>query len=420
VKYGVLWRKTTKNIGDDIQSYAESLWYPQVDYMIDIENLDGFRAADDEPVACIMSAWYLWHKWNWPPSRSIYPLWIGFHYNDNLRGRASGMVSKWEYLTGPGYDYLQAYAPIGCRDTVTLKHMQRLGIDSYYSGCVTLTLPQRPRKTPARPYVCVVGVEKAVEKKIKRFYRDTDIEVKVIAPTRPAPSDNLSWEARKAQVEEMLDLYQNALAVYTFRLHCALPTLAMGTPVLMIRKNYNSDRLVPHVDYIHHCTSKAFLAGAYDAWMQNPPPNPETYLPVRRRLQKLISAFIEQTQRETRKADELVKTSYTNDALMCWQNETMKLTLHNYFMQEHQDLYEIITAKRELETKKAALADLQQQLAAYQKLGSVRQLKQELGAYRALGSVAETQTAVRRYRRLMRLPGMRLLKRIYRLFRKSS
>ena len=40
MKYGVLWRKTTKNIGDDMQSYAASLWLPSVDYMVDIEDME--------------------------------------------------------------------------------------------------------------------------------------------------------------------------------------------------------------------------------------------------------------------------------------------------------------------------------------------------------------------------------------------
>lgn len=47
MKYGVLWRKTTRNIGDDVQSYAESLWLPQVDYMVDIEDMEGFVAEDN-------------------------------------------------------------------------------------------------------------------------------------------------------------------------------------------------------------------------------------------------------------------------------------------------------------------------------------------------------------------------------------
>ena len=418
MKYGVLWRKTTKNIGDDMQSYAESLWYPQVDYMVDVEDLDGFHADDDEPVACIMSAWYMWHKWNWPPSKSIYPLWVGFHYNDAHRGRPRGMPSKWEYLDGIGRDYMLAHAPIGCRDPSTVESLEQRGIPAYFSGCITLTLPPREKKTPERPYVCVVGVDKAVEKKIRRFYQDSGIDVKVIAPTRPEPSGNLSWEVRKAQVEEMLDLYQNALAVYTFRLHCTLPTLALGTPVLLIRKSFQSDRFVPYKDYVHHCTNKAFLEGKFDDWMRDPPPNPDTYLPVRRQLEETVSAFIEQCKNETRKASELCKTTFTDDELMRWQNETMKLTLHNYFIEEHIDLRELIAARRELQTANDTIGDLHRQLAGYRALGKEAALKKEIAAYRALGSPQEAATAVRRYRKLTGLWPVRVLKRIVRLFRK--
>lgn len=59
MKYGVLYRKTTRNIGDDVQSYAEKCFLPRVDYMVDIEDLEGFKSEDDEPVATIMSAWYM-------------------------------------------------------------------------------------------------------------------------------------------------------------------------------------------------------------------------------------------------------------------------------------------------------------------------------------------------------------------------
>ena len=98
MKYGVLYRKTTKNIGDDMQSYAAEQWLPHTDYLVDIEAMDSFKADDDEPVATIMSAWYMWEKWNWPPSKYVYPLWIGLHYNDIQRGRPRGMPSKFEYI----------------------------------------------------------------------------------------------------------------------------------------------------------------------------------------------------------------------------------------------------------------------------------------------------------------------------------
>ena len=120
MKYGVLYRKTTKNIGDDMQSYAAEQWLPHTDYLVDIEAMDSFKADDDEPVATIMSAWYMWEKWNWPPSKYVYPLWIGLHYNDIQRGRPRGMPSKFEYIeSGPGKEYLKRFEPIGCRDYYT-------------------------------------------------------------------------------------------------------------------------------------------------------------------------------------------------------------------------------------------------------------------------------------------------------------
>ena len=73
MKYGVLVNKGTKNLGDDIQSYAESLFYPHVDYMVDRETIDKFKPDKEEPVGVIMGAWYMWNKWNWPPSKYIVP-----------------------------------------------------------------------------------------------------------------------------------------------------------------------------------------------------------------------------------------------------------------------------------------------------------------------------------------------------------
>ena len=68
MKFGVILHKTTMNRGDDIQTYAAMQHLPQVDYVIDRENINSFHSKDNEPVAVIMSAWWLWKKWNWPPA----------------------------------------------------------------------------------------------------------------------------------------------------------------------------------------------------------------------------------------------------------------------------------------------------------------------------------------------------------------
>lgn len=357
MKYGILWRKTTKNIGDDMQSYAASVWLPSVDYQVDIEALDQFESEDDEPVATIMSAWYMWAKWNWPPSKYVYPCWIGLHYNDLLRHRGRGMPSKFEYLTGPGLEYLKKYEPIGCRDPYTQDRMNELGVKNYFSGCITLTLPRRDLPKPEREYVVLVDVGKEVEKAVRKQLEGTGIDVKVLAPTRKERSTNMSWEERKAQVEEYLATYQNAKCVLAFRLHCSLPCLALETPLLLVRPNFDSIRFQPYKDWMHKAYPEQVINGEFRDFMLNPPKNPDNYKPVREQLIKTVTEFVEQAKKETRKASELVRTTYTDLELMEWQNKTMKQTLANYLVESRIDLDTIIKQRRTIKKYKELFGD---------------------------------------------------------------
>ena len=349
MKYGVLWRKTTTNIGDDIQSYAESLWLPSTDYMVDIEALDSFVAEDDEPVATIMSAWYMWAKWNWPPSKYLYPLWIGVHYTDIKRGRPRGMASRFEYLAdGPGKEYLTKRAPIGCRDYYTQERMTDLGIENYFSGCVTLTLPQREIVKPEREYIVLVDVDKKVEKAVKTAVAGTGVDVRVVPPLRSGPSTDIPWDVRKAEVESMLDLYQNAKCVLTFRLHAALPSLALETPILLVREDFGSPRFTPYKDWLHCAFPEQVINGEFDDFLRNPPANPDDYKPVREQLQKTITAFIDKAKAETRTASELVLSDYTEEEVLRWHNATMKKTLKSYYTESVHDLREIRIQRKQI------------------------------------------------------------------------
>lgn len=274
------------------------------------------------------------------------------------------MPSKFEYLTGPGYEYLKKYEPIGCRDYYTQERLEERGIQNYFSGCVTLTLKKREIKKPEREYIVLVGVGKAVEKAVQKQLEGTGIDVKIIAPTRKEPSTNLTWEERKAEVESMLDLYQNAKCVLTFRLHCALPCLALETPVLLVRPNFNSVRFTPYKDWSHTATPDRVINGAFKDFMLNPPENPDDYKPVRAQLEKRIGEFIEQAKQEKRKASDLVRTEFTDLELIQWQNKTMKETLHSYHIECHIDLAEMIEQRK--------------LIAQYKELGEVKELRKSL------------------------------------------
>ena len=60
MKYGVISHKTTTNLGDDIQTYAAVKLLPHVDYVLTREKLDTFHSENDEPVAVVMNAWWMW------------------------------------------------------------------------------------------------------------------------------------------------------------------------------------------------------------------------------------------------------------------------------------------------------------------------------------------------------------------------
>lgn len=109
MKYGVLIHKSTKNIGDDIQSYASSLFLPSIDYLVDRDTIDTFKSNNNEPVALIMSAWWSWKKWNWPPSACIIPKLISMHFMDwGINNWGSPIID--ENLDGIGGDYLKVMA----------------------------------------------------------------------------------------------------------------------------------------------------------------------------------------------------------------------------------------------------------------------------------------------------------------------
>ena len=380
MKYGIVYRKTTKNIGDDIQAYAASQWLPSVDYQIDLESLDTFVAEDDEPVAAIMSAWYMWAKWHWPPSKHLYPLWIGLHYTDGWRNRHEAigrdMPSKFEYLaSGPGKEYLTKYGKIGCRDPYTKGKLDELGIDSYFSGCVTLTL-QRDENLPKpkEEYVVLVGVGRSVEKAVRKQLAGTGIGVEVVNPMRPQKSTELSWEERKAQVQKMLAIYQNAKCVLTFRLHCALPCLALGTPVLLVRPNFSSIRFQPYKDWMPNAYPQEVIDGKFAEWMKNPPPNPDTYKETRENLIKLCNEFVEKAKNETRKASEIYESDYGFDEteLLRWRVKTMSETLDNYLEETRIDIEKIKELNKKLKGYENKGKDQDEKLIVVENCASVR------------------------------------------------
>ena len=117
------------NIGDYIQSLAALQYANNSDVMyLDRERLDQYHG---DAIKIVMNGWFMTEPSHFPPSKEVIPLFLSFHITPDAQSKI---------LSKEGIDYLKNYEPIGCRDKDTMNLLQKHGIRSYFSGCLTLTL----------------------------------------------------------------------------------------------------------------------------------------------------------------------------------------------------------------------------------------------------------------------------------------
>ncbi|MFT3952367.1 MAG: polysaccharide pyruvyl transferase family protein [Oscillospiraceae bacterium] len=350
MKYGVLMHKNTQNIGDDIQTFSAANLLPSIDYFVNRETFDTFKTDHNEPVAVVMSAWYMWHKWNFPPSRQIVPLYVGMHYSDHAIANQDGSPIKTEFLTGLGGEYLNANGPVGCRDMFTLNNFKDIGINAYFSGCITLALPKMPVVKSEKEYICVVDIDANLVQKTRERLEGTGIEVREIAHRCDYRDSDASWEERQKAVTDLLTIYQNAKCVVTRRLHCALPCLAMGVPVAVINRKIPDSlmRFEPYDQWLHVYTKEEYLSDAFDYDVSNPPANNGGHIPTREKLIASVLEFVEKYKDENDNYKKYDKFKRTDDEVIKWRHDTMKSAMDLWFNQTRKDFHSIKTLKADV------------------------------------------------------------------------
>lgn len=284
MKYGLILNFATDNIGDDIQSYAAAQFLPSIDCVIDRESLDRFDNSD-EPVKAIMNGWYMYDKFNWPPSADIDPLWVSVHISeaDNF-----GIGEK--FLSGPGGEYLRQYAPIGARDESTLEMLRHNGIDAELSGCLTLTLP-RCADAEKTDEILLVDVGPTSEQTIREHFPN-ERYASVTHAVNPETYRLLTVKERMEKAAALLRRYQGAKCVVTSRLHCALPCLALGTPVLLLYKDEYASRMKSFLELLHYSTLDGLNAALRSYDLTQPPENSTAFLPIREKLIRVCKDFV--------------------------------------------------------------------------------------------------------------------------------
>lgn len=286
MKYGLIYYKNTENLGDDILSYAGKQFLPQVDYYIDRENMDLFLPEEKEYVAAILNGWYIHYSYTFPPSPYLIPFFTGAHFN-----RDTLIYGDYSYLDEYAVDYMKKFAPIGCRDQHTADVLNEKGIESYFSGCLTLTLRKFQDVEPNHA-VILTDVSERVRKYIENLLNGKHVIPWTHRFTKEEKGWD-SWEKREERLEKYLRAYQGADLVVTTRLHCALPCIALGTPVILIvnRNDDYHDRIESFSEFCACFSEEELLGGLADSVLVNYPNNQTPHQLVEE-MKKGVNQFI--------------------------------------------------------------------------------------------------------------------------------
>jgi hypothetical protein len=230
-----------------------------------------------------MNGWFTHEPENWPPHPAIDPLLLSFHLSDQMT--MYGFSAAEALVVGENAAWLRAHGPVGARDEWTLDLLHRNGIEAWLSGCLTLTL-QRPADVPRERYIVLNDVDDEIHQLTRK-----QTGAAIVKSTHLDRITRSSGR-RFAKAEQLLRLYAGAAYVVTSRLHCALPCLAMGTPLLLVQRETPGkrfgglSRLVPTVVQSEYADRLSTLH------LDQPPANPSDHLVMRDDLERRCRHFV--------------------------------------------------------------------------------------------------------------------------------
>lgn len=232
------------NIGDNIQTFAIDALYskmgiPEED-IIDI-NVTEMKYYDGDYVILPMAGYASHYKRfnQLPCSDKIIPFFISFEMSNE---ECDDIVP-----------YLKKCEPIFCRDEATMFLLRRKGIESYISGCATITLPKR-KSSPSKGKIFLVDVPVEVEEHMPNEYLEKGIRCKHEGHIKKLPFSEEERLEIDVHARKMLDMYEReASLIITSRLHAAAPCIALGIPVILVIYNIDErfswlDKLIPLYD----------------------------------------------------------------------------------------------------------------------------------------------------------------------------
>jgi hypothetical protein len=244
-------RCCSHNLGDYIQTYAvlhQLARLSEIDWsasdpallslLAELRNADPAQAADSHPAERrgalhldVLDRDALWLDALRFTGRRVWALIYGWHYHRSFLASAplpapdniEAIVISF-HLAQPGpierglLDWLKRFEPIGCRDWNTVGWLLNQGVEAFFSGCVTLTLPSSPTAGRRGRYAVDIPAQQQPGDMTAMSHAQESLRLA-----------SLAQALRRCR--ERLGLYAEAEAVTTSRLHCYLPCRAIGTPV---------------------------------------------------------------------------------------------------------------------------------------------------------------------------------------------
>jgi hypothetical protein len=215
---------STENLGDHIQILAGTRLLSRlgIEPTRLIDRDDEIRSApgldqQEGTVGILLNGWFKTNPAEWPPHPSLVPIVDGFHIR---------LFQCPELVSEESLAFFRQFQPIGCRDRYTEALLRSHGIEAFTSNCLSLTLNDRI-DDPSR--------------QTETFVVSRDERIKDVLPESLGPycfvshySGSTDFAENVRLAESLLEMYRTrAKVVVTTLLHCALPAIAMGIPVVV-------------------------------------------------------------------------------------------------------------------------------------------------------------------------------------------
>lgn len=202
--------KQMENIGDWVQIFA-------------IEHLYEYMGIDKNEIVAIKISELNTYDGEYVILPINYPLYGYYQLSSKIIPVYLGI----SVISGSVADGLRLknFQPIGCRDYHTMLELQKVGLETYYGGCLTITFPKRNSSSASKTFI--VDVSDNVLQKIPREIKENAEYVKHVYYKEECGGKEKAREIYRRYMQE-------AGLVITSRIHCAQPCLAAGIPVVFI------------------------------------------------------------------------------------------------------------------------------------------------------------------------------------------